>query len=509
MGMHRAERRGGTKHELRRYVPHALLPLSVALAYLAGGEIALISTAFAAPVLYIMYDLYTSDQKGPTSPTQLGILSRQELIGELEHLRVAAAGSGRQSAVFVVRLDDPQTIADRHGRKGIEHTIGVTQERLRSALRETDFFGRLDDTTFAAVLGPVRRLDLEAGIQLASRLQSTAADAISFSGLSINPSVSVGFCLQSRLPGVKGAQLLEAGEAAMEEAHRNGPGAIRSFAKDMVRRSVNKSSLHDQIEDALENGQILPHFQPQVDTETGTISGAEALARWKHPEIGLISPTEFLPIVHESGLTERLGEVMLYQSLTTLREWDNEGLLVPHVGINFAGAELRNPKLAEKIQWELDRFEMAPDRLTVEVLETVFAHEDGGIVNRNIQGLRALGCRVDLDDFGIGQASIAHIQTFRVNRIKIDRSFVSKIDIDENQRRLVAAILTMAEELEVETLAEGVETKGEHAILAQLGCRHVQGYGVARPMPAEAFLDWARAHQATLTNTIDLHRRAV
>ena len=152
----------------------------------------------------------------------------------------------------------------------------------------------------------------------------------------------------------------------------------------------------------------------------------------------------------------------------------------------------------EKIKWELDRFDLTPDRLAVEVLETVVALAPDDMITRNINALGALGCQIDLDDFGTGHASISSIRRFSVSRIKIDRSFVMKADRDPEQQRMIAAILTMAERLEVETLAEGVETVGEHAVLAQLGCDHVQGYGIARPMPFEQTLDWIVGHSAKL-----------
>ncbi|EEB71136.1 diguanylate cyclase/phosphodiesterase [Ruegeria sp. R11] len=161
----------------------------------------------------------------------------------------------------------------------------------------------------------------------------------------------------------------------------------------------------------------------------------------------------------------------------------------PSVGVNFATDELRNVNLVERIQWELERFGLTPDRLCVEILETVMTDQPDDMIVRNIAALGELGCNIDLDDFGTGHASIAAVQRFRVSRIKIDRSFVMKADRDPEQQKLIAAILTMAERLDLATLAEGVETVGEHALLAQLGCDHVQGFGIGRPMPFDQTLD--------------------
>jgi EAL domain-containing protein (putative c-di-GMP-specific phosphodiesterase class I) len=192
---------------------------------------------------------------------------------------------------------------------------------------------------------------------------------------------------------------------------------------------------------------------------------------------------------------------MLYHSLASLKKWDARGLDVPMVGVNFASDELRNPKLVDKIRWELDRFDLAPGRLAVEILETVVEDTDNDIITRNIGGLAQLGCAIDLDDFGTGHASIANIRRFAVGRIKIDRSFIENVDNDAEQQRMVAAILTMAERLDLDTLAEGVETIGEHSMLAQLGCGHIQGFGLARPMPFADTLDWIGKHREKLPLT--------
>ena len=161
----------------------------------------------------------------------------------------------------------------------------------------------------------------------------------------------------------------------------------------------------------------------------------------------------------------------------------------------------------EKLQWELDRFELAPDRVTVEILESVVAEAENDTVVHNIAALSQLGCGIDLDDFGTGHASITSIRRFAVNRIKIDRSFVTKVDCDPVQQRMIAAILSMAERLELATLAEGVETIAEHAMLAQLGCSHVQGYSIARPMPFEETIAWLEHHRSKLAATPKLSRK--
>ncbi|MEC7257087.1 MAG: EAL domain-containing protein, partial [Pseudomonadota bacterium] len=306
-------------------------------------------------------------------------------------------------------------------------------------------------------------------------------------------------CMNARGDSEAG-EWMRAAETALTDARQSGPSSIRAYSADMKRRASTRQDLRKEVEVALEKGQIIPWFQPQISTDTGRVTGFEALARWLHPAHGMIPPSDFLPLMEETGQMERLGQTMLQHALTAICAWDRVGADVPCIGVNFAGDELRNPSLVEQVKWELDRFDLTPDRLAVEVLETVVADSPDDMVARNIRGLAALGCRIDLDDFGTGHASIASIRRFSVSRIKIDRSFVLKADQDPEQQRMIAAILTMAERLGVATLAEGVETVGEHALLAQLGCDHVQGFGIGRPMPFEQTLDWITNHAAKLAD---------
>ncbi len=222
----------------------------------------------------------------------------------------------------------------------------------------------------------------------------------------------------------------------------------------------------------------------------------------------MIPPSEFLVAIEQAGLSSRLTEEILRKSFLALREWDSAGLHVPSVGVNFSSEELQNPKLVEHIRWELDRFDLSPDRLTVEVLETVVSESNDDMITRNIAALSELGCRIDLDDFGTGHASIASIRRFAINRLKIDRSFVTRLDQDREQQNMIAAILTMSERLGLETLAEGVETAGEHAMLAQLGCGHVQGFGIGRPMPMDDATNWIRQYRESMPETACVGRQA-
>ncbi len=415
--------------------------------------------------------------------------------------------TGKTTACLVVGLDEPHRVRTGFGQSAHEMVLRRIADRLQGVLRDQDVLARADGETFAVALAPGRRMDLESVIQVAARLKAAVAEPISVDGTTIYVSVSVGFCLSVRAPERTGQALLAAAAAALTVAARSGPGTIRAYTADIAKAASAHVALQGRIEAALETGEIVAYFQPQLCTDTGDISGFEALARWQHPERGVLTPAEFLPAILDAGLSERLGEIILNHALSALRMWDADGLNVPGVAVNYSRDELRDPSLVNKIKWQLDRFDLKPERLTVEILETVAAETEDDIVVRNIAALAQFGCPIDLDDFGTGHASIAAIRRFSVNRIKIDHSYVTQVDSDPAQQRMVTAVLSMAERLGLKTLAEGVETIGEHAILAQLGCTHVQGYAISRPLPVQATRDWIVRHRAKLSGPPSAKRR--
>ncbi len=488
---------------LRRPELMVFLPALSLAAFWIGGESVMIVTALGLPMLLALTGAFRApDAAGSNLPVDSGGLAlRPQIVSAMDAILRDQTVTGRNTGCFVIQFDDAALLLDRHGRAAWGEILARSAERISSALREGDIVARLEDGAFAVALAPLRQIGLEPMVQLAARLQSALSPAISFDATRVYVTSSIGFCLGARAPLPEGKALLDAAQIASDEALRNGPGAIRAYQPEMARRRADRDTAREVLERALDEGQIRPHFQPQISTDTGAISGFEALARWHHPERGLVPPAEFLPAMEQAGLLERLGEVMLYHALSALVRWDTAGLQIPNVAVNFSVGELRDPRLAEKLKWELDRFGLTPDRLTVEILETVVAETDNDVIVRNISALSNLGCGIDLDDFGTGHASITNIRRFAVRRIKIDRSFVTKVDEDRDQQKIVAAILSMAERMGLETLAEGVETAGEHAMVAQLGAVHVQGFHIARPMAFEDTEKWIvryRAHRTPM-----------
>lgn len=478
---------------LRRPVLLLLMPPLLLIAFLAGGGGALAVAALAFPVaLAVAGPLGRGrDRDGLT-----GLALRPAVVEALDEALTASVRTGRATGAMAIEIDRFKLLEERHDRATLDRLLVVTARRLGEALREADLPARLDGPCFAVALSAVRRLDLEATIQLAGRVQRALSEPVAIGGFNVHLTVSVGFSLPARLPTPTGEQLLQAATLALIEAQRNGPAAIRSYSEAMRARMASRNNLADEVATALDRGEIRAFFQPQISTQTGAITGFETLARWHHPSRGLIPPIEFIPALEQAGLMSRLGETMIHDALSALRDWEGAGIHVPRIGVNFSNEELCDPRLVDRIGWELDRFELTPDRLVVEVLETVVATRAEDVVIRNLAGLARLGCCLDLDDFGTGHASITNIRRFSIERIKIDRSFVTRIDEDPEQQKMVGAILTMADRLGLDTLAEGVETAGEQAMLARLGCGHVQGFGIARPMPMTETVAWIRAWEA-------------
>lgn len=478
----------------------AFVPALVLGGFWVGGESVLLLTALACPLLLAWTRHYDASVVPGASGDTLERL--------LDDTLTLARQCLRKTACLIVEVDDFETLLDRHGQSAADRVTKCVYDRLGSVLRDRDTVVVLSQGQFGIVLGPVRRLDSDVCLQLAARVQSVVEEPIALDSTTVYISASIGVCLDSFIRHGTGRDLADATGVALLEARRHAPSAIRAYSPELRKIGPVPAQDNKEVLAALNSGEISAWFQPQISTDTGEISGFEALARWAHPERGLIPPDEFLPLLQNLGKTDLLGAKILNDSLKALKSWDLAGLEVGHVGVNFSPDELRDPKLVDRVSWELDRFELSAQRLTIEVLESVVAHSPEDTITRNIRRLADLGCHIDLDDFGTGHASISSIRRFAVHRLKIDRSFVKKLDCDLEQQRMVNAIQLMAEQLNLDTIAEGVETAGEHAMLAQLGCGHVQGFGIGRPMPFDKTAAWISDHLSKLQSPPQIGRNA-
>ncbi|WP_170787579.1 putative bifunctional diguanylate cyclase/phosphodiesterase [Ruegeria lacuscaerulensis] len=484
----------------------AFAPAISLAAFWMGGERALVTVALTLPLLLAAFSALATTPGDQTVPS--GLIPLDSFAAGMEGFFRSTATTRDDSACLIVALDGYIEFEDLHGNAATAHVVDQFRSRMLSVIRAHDIAARLDEDKIVVGLNPSKHLDLEACIQMSGRIQATIEEPVVLNGTGIYLSCSIGFSLLSSIRNDGFEAWIDAASAALDEAQRNGPSTIRAYSSETRRRSRIRANLRREFDAALDSGEIRPWFQPQISTDTGRVTGFEALARWEHPQKGVLSPHVFLPFAEQAGLMERFGQTMRHHAFAAMRQWDNAEIVVPRIGVNFSSDELRDPALIDRLKWELDQNDLTPDRLAIEVLETVFSRRPDDVITRNLTSLSKLGCCIDLDDFGTGHASIASIKRFDVSRIKIDRSFVAKADRDASQQQLVSAILTMAERLNVETLAEGVETPGEHALMAQLGCNHVQGFGIGKPMPFENTFDWIMTHQNKLNGVPKIGRKA-
>jgi len=502
----------GIRQVLGRIDVLALFPLIALTAiWLDLGDVITVS-AFVLPFLLAVQALGVPGRGAATAIHDYsqtagvrGTLAGRDAI--MAMLDRTAQIPGHDSACILLQIDDWEGLVDRWGTQTAHDLALRCVERLSTSLRNDDLVARLGDARFAVVLHPVPTARLGTRETIAARLRTAISEPIAVGGAALRLSVSIGHTNLIRNAGNIAEATMAGAEAALSEAHRNGPNAERAFAPALLTERRDRAALTSQVDDALAAGEIRAWFQPQITTGTGTICGFEALARWHHPQRGVLTPGSFLDAIDQAGKMEALGQAILHDALSAIQVWDKAGLRVPSVSVNFSAVELRNTALADRVKWEVDRFDLRPGRLTVEILETVAAQGADDAVMTTISALRAHGMNVDLDDFGIGQASLSAVRRFGVNRIKIDRSFILGLDEDPEQQAMVAAILSMARHLGVETLAEGVETASVQGMLAQMGCDHVQGYHLSRPMPMEETIAWATLHNEKLAQLPPAGRR--
>ncbi|MFO1140995.1 MAG: bifunctional diguanylate cyclase/phosphodiesterase [Amaricoccus sp.] len=419
-----------------------------------------------------------------------GMPNAAYLQAYLARIAAAAGRAARQTAVIRVDLDRFRALREALGQDTCDEVLRIAGQRIRKSLRGGDFAAHLGQDDFAIV---APELESEGDVaRIAARVQAALSKPFSIRGGARQVTCTVGVTLLSD-DRAEPERMLANAEIALAAAQAAGPGSVRYFREDLRLAVERREALFAELLHGLDAGEIVPHFQPQLDLASGGFAGFEALARWQHPVHGLLEPQAFLDFAEQTDLSERIGEQVLSRTLEALRSWDAAGLAVPRVGVNFALAELRNPRLIERIKWEAERFGVEPDRIAIEVLETVLIKSDADIVVRNLRGLASAGFHVELDDFGTGHASIANLRRFMVNRIKIDRSFVAGIEASEELRTLTASMIAMARALGIATLAEGVETEAARATLADLGCGQYQGYLAARPMGFAETLPWLGA----------------
>ena len=244
-----------------------------------------------------------------------------------------------------------------------------------------------------------------------------------------------------------------------------------------------REDLRKDLKRAFAADEIEPFFQPQINVRTGKLDGFEALARWRHPEKGVLTPFHFLNATTEFGLGEKLDEIIMDKAFSALASWRAKGLIVPRIGVNITTAELRDPFMIERIKWAAEGHDLDPSDVCIEIFESVLVEEEGNEVIQNIAGLSRSGFQIDLDDFGTGHASIATLKQFNVDRIKIDRSFISNIDTNSDQQKIAGAMIYLSHSLGVSVLRLRLAASSCKATALQGRCRRWRRLNGSNPMP--------------------------
>lgn len=454
-----------------------------------GAQIGLLVALITVPTLAVLAALADRHFRRNMAVAKV---SRIENAGESFEIALRAAlyrGRLRRSSVLCIIIElgppkkplDPKSQAERTYQNAV--FIG-------SFLRRRDQVFVLGPDTFGIMMNAGRFVTGDEALALAKRLKNDMEDTSIRSRSTGLPGALVGVSVSPKDTVVVARDMIKAAGKALRSARASYTSDVQLQAPYLTKDDQRTGILRRDIGPALEGHEFRGWFQPQVCTHTGRVTGFETLARWEHPAEGVIPPSKFLPILQRRGMMPLLQERMLSEALNGFETWRRVTDDPPSVGLNVAPEDLLDPTLPDRIIWELDRRKIDPQHLTIEVLETVVAQSPDDVTALNIQRLSEVGCRIDLDDFGAGHASISSLRQFKLNRLKIDRSFIQGIDGNPDQENMVSAILIMAQHLGLDTVAEGIENSDEQAVMARLGCGHLQGFGIARPMPLDDLVNW-------------------
>ena len=416
-----------------------------------------------------------------------GLRNRRNLLEDIAQC-ADSLETGNSVVVFHLDLDRFKAVNDVYGHEAGDHVLKHCAALLESAVQPGEFAARVGGDEYIVV----RRMatDREAIAAYADQIITRIMEPIAYAGQFMHIGASVGIALLDLDIGMTTrGTVLTAADLALYEAKKIGSCALffEPYMRDHV-LSVN--ALARELQIALERQEFEAHFQPQIDTMNGCCIGFEALLRWKHPRRGVLSAGQFLDVAQRAGLTDALDTFMLEAACHGLNWLAEQGVPQASISINMSTAQLSDPRLLNRIEGALQKFNAPRDLLHIELLESTLLDERTSHFLDNVKAMVEAGFTVELDDFGTGHAAIAALRKFRVSQIKIDRSFVRHIDTDIELQKLTSAIIGMAHSLEISVLAEGVETEAEQNWLLSRGCRFAQGWLYGKAMPLREIADF-------------------
>ena len=418
--------------------------------------------------------------------TLTGLPNRARFIDRTEQALVHAARHNRQAAVLLLDLDRFKAVNENFGRAAGDAVLFELAQRMTLALREGDTVARLSVDEFGVLISDLAQTDDI--LPLAQKLLQAVARPVPFKIDGITELFVTGSAGISIYPRDNDSAegLLKDADTAMHCAKSLGGNAFNFFAEEMNQRLSTRIVLEGALRRALEQGELQVHYQPKVSLLSGEIVGAEALVRWPHPDQGMISPIDFIPLAEETGLIVPLGEWVLNTACAQIRQWEDAQLPVPPIAVNLSARQFLQPNLTAMIRGALDTHQLSPRLLEVEITEsTAMVNIDKAV--SILHALKALGITISLDDFGTGYSSLSYLKRFPINHLKIDRAFVRDITTDPDDALICKAVIGLAHNLKMSVIAEGVETEGQMNYLRQHHCDEMQGYYFSRPLPAEEF----------------------
>ncbi|MBR1208398.1 MULTISPECIES: bifunctional diguanylate cyclase/phosphodiesterase [unclassified Bradyrhizobium] len=410
-------------------------------------------------------------------------LLRQQMEDMLQHTR----RSTDKVAVLMLGLDNFKAVNDTLGHGIGDKLLRGVAKRLRSTLREEDALARLNSDEFTIVQGGVMRP--EDAVLLARRILDAIGEPYLLDGHSVVVGASIGIAM-SPGDGEDSEKLLKSADMALSRAKSEFRGTFSFFEAEMDARAQSRRKIEIDLRDAIQNEGLRPYYQPLVDLTSGRITGFEALVRWPHPERGMISPGEFIPVAEETGLINPLGALMLHRACRDAAQWPDD----VRVAVNLSPLQFRTGNLLALITDALRQSGLPARRLELEITETLLLEKSSQVL-ATLHALRALGVRMSMDDFGTGYSSLSYLRSFPFDKIKIDQSFVRDLGANPDAQAIVRSIVSLGVGLGVTITAEGVETEAELSCLRAEGCHEGQGFLFSRARPNAEVISLLKAQR--------------
>ncbi|MFW5774685.1 MAG: putative bifunctional diguanylate cyclase/phosphodiesterase [Chitinivibrionales bacterium] len=422
-----------------------------------------------------------------------GLPNRALLNDRLDFMLAHARRNGQILAVLFMDLDRFKVANDSLGYAGGDQLLQMVARRLKKTVREVDAVFRLGNDEFAIILEEISHI--EDAAKVAKKIQNLFTQSFALPSFKheVFISASIGISLFP-YDGVDMETLVKNAESAMHRAKEQGENNYQHYTPSMNSKALEHITIEYRLHKALEQDEFLVYYQPQIDLQTGRVVGAEALVRWKHPELGLVSPGEFIPIAEETGLILPIGEWVLATATKQTQLWHQQGFDPLRIAVNLSARQFQQHDMVERVLKTLDQSSLDPNFLELEITESL-GMKNAALTVKTLTRLKKMGIHISIDDFGTGYSSLNYLKRFPVDTLKIDQSFIRDISLDQGDEAIVSIIIDMAHALGLKVIAEGVENEIQLGFLKGRSCDQVQGYFFSPPIPAQAFEQYLMKHR--------------